>query len=170
MKKGKLQCTRDSHSSQLDPLSPQSDDLSATSIGCSFLKTMPKPTEPEFDTSQTIVLRLNADSSIGKELEPSDIPPLPEWVTENTSIKTTSQPVVFNKLPYRQLGFFMRSTSAWPKYLQDHPEEKALEKECKDLPFRMLDVWRREQAQITGEKMLEWDDVVDVSLWESYTA
>lgn len=139
------------------------DELSATTIGTNYFKTMPKPTEPEFDTSQTVLLRLNASVAVGKDLEPEDIAPLPEWVTQNTSTKTTDQPVVFNKLPYKQLGFFLRSTSAWPKYLADHPEEKALEAECKDLPFRMLDQWRREEAERTGGKMLEWDEVVDVS-------
>lgn len=124
---------------------------------------MPKPTEPEFDTSLTTLLRFNAESAIGKELEASDIAPLPSWVKERTSVKSTDHPFMSLKMPFKQWGFFLRSTSGWPKYVVDHPEEKALEKDFKDLPFRMLDKWRREEAEKTGGKMLEWDDVVDVS-------
>ncbi|CAO1635592.1 unnamed protein product [Sympodiomycopsis kandeliae] len=137
------------------------DDLSATKIGSSFFKTMPKPTEPEFDSSSTIILRLDADNEIGAELEPSDITPLPSWVTSNTSIQSTSQPIIRHRLTFRQVGLFLRSTSAWPRYLEKHPHEKELEKDYKDIAFRKLDQWRREEAEITGGKMLEWDDVVE---------
>lgn len=125
---------------------------------------MPKPTEPEFDTSFTTLLRLNAESAVGNELEASDIAPLPEWVKERTSITSTEHPFMSLKMPFKQWGLLMRSTSGWPRYVADHPEEKALEKDFKDLSFRMLDKWRREEAEMTGQKMVEWDDVVDVSV------
>lgn len=146
------------------------DPLSSTAIGSSQYRTMPKPLGPYFDEGQTVLLiNLAKDlPKISTAPDESDYTmqatvPIPSWIQE-VGVKDEDIPLCFNKKSsLRKTAYFLRSVSAWPRYVDEHPEEKALEAQEKDLPFRLLDQWRREEAEETGKKMLEWDDEFQVS-------
>lgn len=124
---------------------------------------MPPPLEPYFDVSQTTYLRLCTRFNETYNIVPADVPPIPDWA-RSAGLSSANQPAVLTKKgSLRSLALFLRSTSAWPRYLDKHPEEKELEKTCEDLPFRLVEQWRREEERVTG-KLLGLDDEIEVSM------
>lgn len=123
---------------------------------------MPPPLEPYFDASQTTMLRLCTRFNELHNIVPADVPPVPDWA-RSAGLSSADQTIVLTKKgSLRGLALFLRSTSAWPRYLDKHPEEKDLEKSCEDLPFRLIEQWRREEEQMTG-KLLGLDEEIEVS-------
>ncbi|CAO1617423.1 unnamed protein product [Parajaminaea phylloscopi] len=65
----------------------------------------------------------------------------------------------------RDLAAVLRTASAWPRYLNDHPEEaQILADGGLDYPMRLLDRLRKEEAQGSSDpdKLLDWDEPIPI--------
>lgn len=88
---------------------------------------------------------------------------VPIALQQSSSDTTGGQPKKAGTTTLRQLASFIRTGSAWPRYLSDHPEEAELLKQGKqDWPLRTLDELRQKEARETGKPPLDWDQEIPI--------